>query len=611
MTQEKTQEKILREKEKEKSFFYHIKRPELKEKLTLGTPYAYISAEMYLEEDGLKGAGGLGILAGDTLKIMEKAAIASIFITIFYTREKTQELDGLEQRIIFSEADSESRGFERLDTLITVQTILPGGQKTETPLKLYQKQKGSVRLFTITEPNIGELYQGANNSDHRLYQDVALGFGGWQIIKKFNLRPPIIQLNEAATVFSALAYLDELMMGVGNFEQALNEVRSRVIYTNHTLVQAAEADFSLEQFKRFVFPNIQSQEVKNWTRSLFKNNKIKSSMLALELAGKKNGVSLIHAREASKSYKDSRGGNINFENVTNGIAMDRWGDPQLIEYYREAGVIDEFGIPTENFKNNIERLNPHKLEEIKKLGQIRLREFLKQRRDQYNLPIEIPEGTKIINWKRRIAGYKRPGMAFERPHELARILEENNAYFIIAGQAHQNDRPMQEELKRILLIIDVNPILRKRAHFVKNYDESLARMLAQGADISLNTPRVRDEETGRRISTEACGTSGMKDAINRTILISTPDGWMADWELRSQYDELEQSPPFLQITGNNNNEEITSLYQNIKKAMALVDDAKQKDIFLKRQLAGLLPIISGSRMLKEYLDLGFPSVKNS
>jgi glucan phosphorylase len=166
---------------------------------------------------------------------------------------------------------------------------------------------------------------------------------------------------------------------------------------------------------------------------------------------------------------------------------------------------------------------------------------------------------------------------------------------------------MQNELKRILEIVDKNPILKNRVHFVQNYDEPLARALAQGSDISLNTPQVKDSE-GRSISTEACGTSWEKDILGNCILISTPDGGVADpIVIGEENGNKNIELPALEISGETYAEEVNSLYEQLNKAEKMIaENGEEYHNFIKKQLKGYLPIICGSRMEKDYLNLGFP-----
>jgi starch phosphorylase len=587
-----------------------IGRPDLKEKLTPQRPFGYFSMEYY-EEGVIQGGGGLGMLASDTAVTAECEGIPMVTVTPFYPKERKQTVDGnFDQQINVIDVKPEDRGFQAVGE-VQIQTLIDG-RPAPTKLDVYSKQRGSTKILTITEPNFGALYDGENNSDRRLYQEVALGVGGHQALKEaLGVDPSINQLNEAPTVFSAIVRLDEKFQETGDLSRAFEEVRQDTIYTNHTLVQAVEAQFTMDQFERFVVPNIKSEEVKTWLRKMVKNNGgvMRLSTLAIELSGKRNGVSLIHAEEAEKTYVDSNGKKVYFEGITNGIALERWGDPELLAYYKKMGVLDENGLPTSDFKAAIDNLDPEDIDRIKDAARARLREYLKTRRDQYGWPVEIPQGVKVFDWKRRFAGYKRPGMMFEDPNKLARILEDNNTHLLMAGRAHSNDKPMQAELKRILKIVNDDPTLTARVHFIQDYDEPLARAIAQGSDVAINTPQVRDAN-GNRISTEACGTSWEKAILGNGIIISTPDGGIADPEvLAEKAGKGDTSLPLPEITGRTYEEEVASLYAQMNVASELLSENGEKyHAYLKKQLKEYLPLCCGSRMEKDYLNFGFPLV---
>ncbi len=585
------------------NFFEAIGRPEIGEILGERSPWAYWTMEIYRND--IRGQGGLGMLASDTLEIARKEEIPAVFVTPFYPVEAHQGYQNLQQIIDRVHVTPEERGFQKSDDVEIV--VIVDGKPVPTRLNVYEKQEGSVTLLVVTEPNFGELYQGETNGGHRLYQEVALGFGGYKAVKQKGLQPAMNQqLNEAPTVFSALARLDELSAETGDFETSLATVRDKTIYTNHTLVQAVEAEYALDQFERFVIPNIRSEEVREWLRDRFhgKGDRLKLSLLAIDLSGKRNGVSLIHAREASKVYVDYDGKPVRFESVTNGISLERWGDPNLLAYYVEMGVLDRFGLVTGDYAEMIDKADNGIMEGIKEENRRGLREYLKTRRNQYGMPVEIPDESMIFNWRRRMAGYKRPQMIFERPEELAEILESSDAYLIIGGKAHPEDGAMQGELSKLLSLVDGHPVLKQRVHFMEDYDEPLARALVRGADISINTSTVRDAQ-GNRISTEACGTSWEKDILGNTILISTDDGGVADLRVRAEEEGIvDFQPPYLEVTGKSYQEEVNSLYGQMRKAVGLIEQG-QRIPFAKGQLKGYLPIISGARMEADYLNLAF------
>lgn len=598
------------EAERSKLFFDRIGRPDLKEEITSRKPWLYCTLELYTEY--IKGQGGLGMLASDTLKTAKQLGVPMIVLTPFYPEERSYEIEGFTQKEVRKKVIPQERGFEKRGET-SISTLV----HSAVPLFIYVRQEGSVAVVTVTEPNFGELYQGENNSDHRMYQAVALGFGGHKALRELGITPSMNQqLNEAPTVFSALARLDEHISIVGNFKQALADIKKNTIYTNHTLEQAAEPEFTLRQFEHFVMPNIRSEEIKNWLRKKIqgKEGRIKLSTLAIELSDKRNGVSRIHAREASKRYKDYDGNNVNFEAVTNGISLERWTNSKLLGIYRKEGVLDAFDLPADDYQDRLESMDGQKLKAIKEKRKRRLQEFLLERKDQYGNSIKIPKESKIFNWRRRLAGYKRPGMLFADPQKLAEILKEKDIHLVMAGNVHPSDGEMRGELERILTIIDRNSVLRERVHFVQNYDEELAHALVEGADVSINTPKVMDETTGEKISTEACGTSPYKDMVNNTILISTDDGGVADPTMEAEEKGAKDfMPNYLQIKGKTYQEEVVSLYSQMERAADIIEgkDAEFSwDQFVKRQLAAYLPIISGSRMETDYINLGFPISKN-
>lgn len=593
-------------------------RPDLKEVITPESPFGYWSMEYYSPKaKGPKGQGGLGMLASDTIETAIRLGLPMVLVTPFYAVERSYAItEDFEQIEIYENVRPEDRGLIKKGQ-VSISTLA----HEYVPIDVYTQQMSQVTKVMLTEPNIGQLYEDKNNSNKRLYQEVVEGFAGCKALELLGIKPSVNHyLNEEATVFAALARLDGRVKqlrselpdaGEDNlFAAAFVDIKRNTVYTNHTLVQAAGAEFTLEQFEHFVIPNLESEQLKKWLRDKFNSSqdkKIKLSALAIALSGKKNGVSLIHAREASKIYKDENNNPVEFAGVTNGIDLDRWTDPQLLQIYRQTGIFDQFGRPGANYQEKIDGLDSSDLLARKDEAKKRLRGYLKDRLDQYGQAIDIPEGEKIFNWRRRFAHYKRPDMLLSDPQKLADILEKEQIHLLLAGNVHPEDQPMRDTLKKMLNIIDGNPVLKARVHFVQNYDEDLAREMVAGADVSINTPTVI--ESGVRVSTEACGTSWEKDVINNTILISTEDGGVADARIRAmEAGAVGFQPPYLEITGQNYDQEVKSLYDQMQMAANILNskDATVWEEFVKKQLKAFLPVISGARMAEEYLNLGAP-----
>lgn len=567
-------------------FYERLDRKNLTQSLSEERPYTYWTIELYDKQNGIRGGGGLGVLAADTRRVAEQMNVPLTLITPFYPSEQHQDCTVKNENGEFKfenltrseKVDYAKYGFTFLDT---VNIKCNGGIAS---LDVIEKILGSTRILCITEPNFGELYSGDSGGDHRLYQEVALGFGGYQALKLASLKPAIMQLNEVATFFAALARLDELASNGMDFYEAVVYTRKHTLYTNHTLVQAAEATFHYDQFERYVFPNLKSPAVKKWLSDKFDNGAIRLSTVTIEIAELRSGVSKLHARVAN--YHELSGKKVKFKAVTNGIDIPTWTASETVKFLHEQGIIDKFCLPTEDYEDRINAISAKDIRALKKHGRKELNAVLKHRKDQYGNNIEIPEDAILFEFKRRFVDYKRPWLPFSDPEKLKEILEKYNAHYILAGRVHEGDVRMSEKLKNLLQLIDNDEILRKRVHYLPDYDEELGRALSLGSNIAINTPIV---------GLEACGTSWMKDIINLGILVSTHDGGVADCG----------PDAYLNISGNTEFEEIHHLYERMDEAASAWGEDFNLEYIIKTELKNFLPVISGTRMLKDYLNYLF------
>ena len=545
---------------------------EFAELITPKHPLVYWSMEIYDEENGIKGGGGLGVLAADTRRQCEQLGIPQVVVTPFYTKESHQILEDFWQNERNDSADPNN--LYRHMGHVSISTIVD----PVVPLDVFHRDLGSTRIMTVTEPNFGELYPGGNSDDHRLYQEVALGFGGYKALKEQGIDAPFMQLNEAPTVFAAIARLDDLCQQGMPFDEAFAETKHRLLYTNHTLVPAVEGQFSHDQFRHMVIPNIATPEVRKWIMGMFGYGKlVRLSSLAIELSDTKSGVSKLHARVSR--FIDRHGQLVHFEAVTNGISR-KWVPERVIDYYQQLGALDEFDLPTNDLKEKLEVIDINTVRDLKRQGRDEMNEVLAHRQDQYGQPVHIPENAIVFDFKRRFASYKRPDMIFSDQRKLADILVNQDAHFLLTGKPHPNDEDMKLELQRILTLIDTHPVLKERVHYIQDYDEEVGRALAIGADCAINVPVVGEE---------ACGTSWMKDIANFKILISTPDGGVADV----------MPIECLEVSG----VEQRVLYERMLEAAEIIRDDSRLRAEIIREVGSYLPVISGSRMIGQYLQL--------
>ncbi len=561
-------------------FYDIIERSSLTHQLSDSRPYIYWTMEIYDKANGIKGGGGLGVLAADTRRVAEKLDVPFVVVTPFYRSESHQKITNLEQEEFSETVSPQDYGFEYIDDVSVSSRGFP-----DASLSIFKKALGSTQFVTISEPNFGQLYEGEGSGDHRLYQEVALGFGGYKALKLLGIKPAVIQLNETATIFAALARLDELCANGMNLYEAIVYVRKHTLYTNHTLLQAAEPEFHRSQFEKLVLPNLKSNAVRCWLMEQFRNDRLRPNLLAIELTEAKNGVSKLHARVAN--FRDRNNDKVKFHAITNGIDLETWVLPEIMQLYSESGIIDKFGLPTDNFHAKIDTLTASDLRAMHRAGRAALNRVLEHRKDQYNHPVQIPENALLFDFKRRFANYKRPYMPFTNPKALRQILVDYNAHYILAGKVHQGDTVMYQRLLEILQLVDADPILKERVHYIQDYDEELGRALAVGSNIAINVPEV---------GWEACGTSWEKDIANLKLLISTSDGGVADIKPIA----------CLEVSGKNYDEEVRSLYLNMHKAARIMQNDSLLEKLTHRQLKAYLPIISGARMMKDYLHFLFP-----
>ena len=561
-------------------FYDIIERSSLTHQLSNSRPYIYWTMEIYDKANGIKGGGGLGVLAADTRRVAEKLDVPFVVVTPFYRSESHQKITNLAQEEFSETVSPQDYGFEYIDDVSISSRGFP-----DASLSIFKKVLGSTQFVTISEPNFGQLYEGEGSGDHRLYQEVALGFGGYKALKLLGIKPAVIQLNETATIFAALARLDELCANGMNLYEAIVYVRKHTLYTNHTLLQAAEPEFHRSQFEKLVLPNLKSNAVRCWLMEQFRNDRLRPNLLAIELTEAKNGVSKLHARVAN--FRDRNNDKVKFHAITNGIDLETWVLPEIMQLYTESGIIDKFGLPTDNFHAKIDTLTASDLRAMHRAGRAALNRVLEHRKDQYNRPVQIPENALLFDFKRRFANYKRPYMPFTNPKALRQILVDYNAHYILAGKVHQGDTVMYQRLLEILQLVDADPILKERVHYIQDYDEELGRALAVGSNIAINVPEV---------GWEACGTSWEKDIANLKLLISTSDGGVADIKPIA----------CLEVSGKNYDEEVRSLYLNMHKAARIMQNDSLLEKLTHRQLKAYLPIISGARMIKDYLHFLFP-----
>ena len=564
---------------KPSDFLDSIARSDLKEVLTPQTPYVSVSLEV--GADLMPFTGGLGILEGDKLLQAEASGIPYTALTLAYSQRWLQGLQDYWQTENFESVTPEDLGLSRIGKT-KINIIGWNGEEIVKDVDICQKSFGSAQILALYMPDLREVYYGGNDSEHRFFQQVVLGFGGQAAMDQVGLSPSLLQVNESAPVFSAVANLDKLVESGLDFEQALAQVRAKTLFTNHTLVQAAVSSLSGEYFERLVIPNVKSEIVRDWLRGIIvqESGGLELSKLAFELSGVQNGVSQIHAEISSFNYRRLDGSSVHFEANTNGIFIGRWTHPRFLASYLQSVVVDKNYLMADSAQEMIDNLDYKERLSIKNQAKHELVSYLRGRIDQDGNPIELPQESKIAVWSRRLAGYKQPFMFLKDPEELARVLEQEDMHLIMAGKAHPTDELMKEHLRDNLNMIKRHPVLSARVHFVQDYDAELAQHLVAGADIWLNTPRPGEE---------ACGTSPFKAIVNDTIVVSTEDGGLAD----------KRPASYIVIEGD-------EIYDRLRQASQEASNPFLRVKRVKAQLKDYIDTIPSGQMQEKYINLGYP-----
>lgn len=457
-------------------------------------PVAYFCAEFALKSDFPIYAGGLGVLAGDLMKEAFDRKFPMLGVGLYYYvgyRYGSEDVKNGATELALK--NPEDHGLEPVcgpDGKRIMVSLPSEGRNIKIAAWKYQNDTAPVYLLdTNLEENDLEdrkiswfLY--TNDKKARIKQQMILGIGGYRFIKALGVLPSFYHLNEGNSAFLAYEIAREKAEEQGiNFIQAQELVKSKVVFTNHTLVSAGNDVFENELFS-MILSNY-SDEIGVPLSDLIAQGEIlganafSMTRFALRSSGKINAVSKLHGEYAAKTWP-----NYPIVPITNGIHIPTWDLSQDEEVVK-------------------------KHDENKKI----LLNFVEEKTGQ-----KWDQGDLVIGWGRRVVKYKRPLSLIDDPDAFAALSKDGKSVrAIFSGRPHPNDVEGNEIVKIIKKLADDK--LKGRIVYLEGYDIELAQKMVSGSDVWLNTPYV---------GFEACGTSGMKAALNGTLLLSTDDGWMAE-----------------------------------------------------------------------------------
>ena len=521
---------------------------------------AYFSAEYGLDETIPIYSGGLGILSGDHLKSASDLGIPLVGVGLLYKNGYfNQKIEGYGIQVSeYHDIDLENLPInpvknEKGEDLI-IYVKFP---KRRLYLKVWEINIGRVKLYLLDsdiDNNNPEdrdvtlkLYGG--DQETRIKQEIVLGMSGVELLKVLNLNPTIYHMNEGHSAFLTFELIKNTVEDKQvSFDVAKDIVSAKTVFTTHTPVPAGNDIFPIDLIDKYFkgFWDLIGTDRETFLRLGMKPTEnledcFNMGILALKIAGKKNGVSKLHG-EVSRELFGEVWPNIAANEspityVTNGIHTCSWLAPKLkdlfneylttpsVPYWQDKIHLDETWKRIKNIPNN--RLWGVHLERKQKLIEVIKENTIKRLRRSgvsYDEVREIVSGLDandlIIGFARRFATYKRATLIFNDLERITQILNDSEkpVKLVFAGKAHPADRPGQELIKYIHEL-SMKPQFKGKIFLLENYNIAMSRYLVSGVDVWLNTPRR---------PMEASGTSGQKASVNGVINFSVLDGWWAE-----------------------------------------------------------------------------------
>jgi starch phosphorylase len=525
-------------------------------RVTPGENIAYFSMEFGLHESLPLFAGGLGILAGDHLKAASNLALPLIGVGLMYGEGYFRQYlnqDGWQQEE-YPQTDIYNLPVERVQDK-TGNDLSISIQGPDGPIHaiVWKIAVGRIPLYLL-DTNIADnspasreitarLYAGDNKV--RLAQEMLLGLGGMKALAAMDIKPRVLHMNEGHSAFASLQRLAQIMADQQvDLNTALEIIPRTTVFTTHTPVAAGHDQFAVELVKPYLTPleeklNVSADIILSWGQSEGSNADAPLSMfiLALHMSAYCNGVSKLHGAVARRMWSfvwpRRPEEEVPISHVTNGIHVPTFISQELA-YLFDRHLGPEWYLSSRKAENiqNIDEIYDEELWRSHAMNRSRLvrtcRTQLVKQYKRRNAPRKVLEAvesaldpdTLTIAFARRFATYKRATLLLHDEERLESIINNKDApvQFIFAGKAHPKDNEGKELIKRLFQFASKTEV-RDKIIFLEDYDMHLARHLLQGADVWLNTPRR---------PYEACGTSGMKAAINGVLNVSTLDGWWCE-----------------------------------------------------------------------------------
>ncbi len=563
---------------------------------------AYFSPEFGISEMLPQYSGGLGVLAGDHLKAASDLRMPLLGVGLFYR-------DGFFRQAL--ENGHQRERYETNNPRFLALTATPARVELEVAERMvtsrvWQANVGTTRLFLLdTDLEVNDevgrrvsdrLYAG--DREHRMRQELLMGIGGVRAIRQLGYEPAKFHLNEGHAGFLAFELLaDEVAKG-HTLDQAVAEVRNRIVFTTHTPVPAGIDRFSPELMRKYLGGWAERNDIE-MDRLLElgilpgSDNHFNMAAFCVRVAGRCNGVSKLHGQVSRHMFADVPGGS-EIGSVTNGVHARTWVTPQLQNLFDDKLGTTEWHLPDKTVWDRVDRITDDEIKTAFAVGRNRMIEMADR---HIGRPTRLEPGILTIGFARRFATYKRADLLLRDRERLLSLINDPDrpVQFVFAGKAHPADEPGKAILARVAAFAE-SPESRGRFVFVPGYDMAVSRALYAGCDVWLNNP-IRPRE--------ASGTSGQKAALNGVLNCSILDGWWDEcfdgengWAIESSAAEdheqrdMEEANSLYDVLAN---EVIPLYYADGGLAPSSAWLAK-----VRHNWRTLGPFVTASRMLQEY-----------
>jgi starch phosphorylase len=517
---------------------------------------AYFSAEFGITEVLPQYSGGLGILAGDHLKAASDLGVPLIGVGLLYRAgyfAQGLSADGW-QLEHYPSLDPHGLPLKLLrqsdGSAAVISVPLPEGRTLYA--HVWRAQVGRVSLLLL-DSDIEEnapaergvtdrLYGG--DEDHRLRQEMLLGIGGVRALRAYcgltgTPMPEVFHANEGHAGFQGVERIRELSEAHGlSFSEALQAVRAGTVFTTHTPVPAGIDRFPRALIERYFAGFGVPLDQLLALGAEEDPAKFNMAHMGLRLGQRANGVSRLHGRVSRGMFRDLwpgfDEGDVPIGSITNGVHAPTWTARELVEMGTQTssqGELVDVGGPV-HF-DGVDAIPAGDLWNIRRTLRGRLVEEVRRRIRETALSRGATEAevgwtdtafdpdVLTVGFARRVPSYKRLTLMLKDPERLRALLldPERPMQLVIAGKSHPADDGGKQLIQQMVSFAD-DPELRHRIAFLPGYDIGMARYLYWGCDVWLNNP-LRP--------LEACGTSGMKAALNGGLNLSIRDGWWDEW----------------------------------------------------------------------------------